>query len=126
MGFTFKDFAAIYGEKILDLDNGLKYMAQIQKMMSKLFFELSENELRFLDKVGISAWDLINANSGGHKCITNISGLNYIGRSKRPPSNERKGSKSEGDVYYISLLKNMQKDFVDILQEKINESKNQY
>ena len=124
VGFTFKDFAAIYGEKILDLDGGFKYLTKIKEMMSKLFSELSENELKFLDKIGVNAWDFIEANSGGHKCITNISGLNYINRSNRPPSKERKGSKSEGDIYYISLLKNMQKDFVDILQEKINEGQN--
>ena len=38
-----------------------------------------------LDKIGVNAWDLIQANSGGHKNITNISGLNYLGRGKRPP-----------------------------------------
>jgi hypothetical protein len=123
VGFTFKDFAALYGEKILDFDNGLKYMMEIKKIMSKLFSKLTDEEMSLLDKIGISAWDFIQANSGGHKCITNISGLNFLKRSKRPPISKYRGNDSSGETYYVSLLKNMQNDFVEILQEKINQSK---
>ena len=123
VGFTFKDFAALYGEKILDFDNGLKYMMEIKKIMSKLFSKLTDEEMSLLDKIGISAWDFIQANSGGHKCITNISGLNFLKRSKRPPISKYRSNDSSGETYYVSLLKNMQNDFVEILQEKINQSK---
>jgi hypothetical protein len=83
---------------------------------------MSENEKNLLDKIGITAWDIIQANSGGHKCITNISGLNYIGRSKRPPQGKYKYNPESGDSPYIKFLKMLQKRFVSVLQEKINEA----
>ena len=76
-----------------------------------------------LDKIGINAWDLIQANSGGHKCITNISGLNYIGRSKRPPQGKYKYDSEKDDSPYIKFLKMLQNKFVNVLQQKIEESK---
>jgi hypothetical protein len=56
--------------------------------MDKLFSELTEEEKKKLDNIALNAWDLIQANSGGHPSITNISGLNFIGRGGRPPSTE--------------------------------------
>jgi len=76
VGFTFKDFAAIYGEKFLDMENGAKYLVEIKSLMEKPAEKLTENEWEALDKISVPAWDIIQANSGGHKCITNISGLN--------------------------------------------------
>ena len=66
---------------------------------------------------------MIQANSGGHKCITNISALNYFGRSKRPPSGKKKYGKKEGDTPYVKFVKMIQRRFVEVLKEKINESK---
>jgi len=84
VGFTFKDFDAIYGDKFNGYENGDKALEKIENMMGKSFTELTDKEQELLDKITVNAWDLIQANSGGHKCITNISGLNYLGRSKRP------------------------------------------
>jgi hypothetical protein len=50
---------------------------KVRELMNKPFTDLTEEEMTLLDNIGVSAWDLIQANSGGHKCITNISGLNY-------------------------------------------------
>jgi hypothetical protein len=47
-------------------------------MMETPFNDLTEEHKDMLDKIGINAWDLIQSNSGGHKCITNISGLSYV------------------------------------------------
>ncbi len=85
VGFTFKDFAAIYGDKYLDKKDGVKELMDIKSLMEKKSSELTEEEWSVLDSVSVPVWEVIQANSGGHKCITNISGLNYIGRSKRPP-----------------------------------------
>jgi hypothetical protein len=60
-------------------------LKRVKVAMEKPTKDLSDSEFEMLDQIGISAWDLIQANSGGHKCITNISGLNYLGRGKRPP-----------------------------------------
>jgi hypothetical protein len=87
--------------------------------------ELSDTEWEILDKLGVPAWEMIQANSGGHKCITNISAINYFGRSKRPPNPDRpRGPKKEGDSPSVQFIKMVQKRFVELLKEKINESRN--
>ena len=122
VGFTFKDFAAIYGEKYLNKKNGVEELMDIKDLMSKTTSELTEDEWLVLDEITVPVWDVIQANSGGHKCITNISGLNYIGRSKRPPQGKYKYNPESDDSPYIKFLKMLQKRFVTVLKEKISES----
>jgi len=122
IGFTFKDFKALYGDKIMFMDNGEKVMSKIESMMEKPFKSLTEDEMRILDKIGVNAWDLIQSNSGGHKCITNISGLNYLGRSTRPPQGGYKYNDSE-DSPTVKFTKMIANQFQKILKEKIAESK---
>ena len=90
VGFTFKDFTALYGDKFKSVEGGAQYLMKVRELMNKPFTDLTEEEMTLLDSIGISTWDLIQANSGGHKCITNISGLNYLGRSNRPPKGQYK------------------------------------
>ena len=123
VGFTFKDFKALYGEKFSGMENGDEYLRIIEKLMDKPTNNLTDKEFEVLDKFGVSAWDLIQANSGGHKCITNISGINYLGRSNRPPSGQYKYDPERSGAAYINVLKKLQNEFVSKLQEKINESK---
>jgi hypothetical protein len=125
VGFTFKDFAAIYGEKFLDMDKGAKYLSEIKYLMEKPTSELTEDEWSKLDQIEIPTWDIIQANSGGHKCITNISGLNYLGRSKRPPQGKYKYDPNKEDSPYIKFLKMLQNEFVRVLQQKIEDAKSQ-
>ena len=120
VGFTFKDFVALYGNKYKIMDNGRETLTRIGKMMEKPFTELSEEEKEMLDKITINAWDLIQANSGGHKCITNISGLSYLGRSKRPPAGAYKYDSESEDSPYVKFTKMIQSEFVRVLQSKIN------
>jgi len=121
VGFTFKDFVALYGNNFKTMENGKKHLTQIGKMMEIPFTELSEEEMKMLDGVTINAWDLIQANSGGHKCITNISGLSYLGRSKRPPDGKYKYNAESDDSPYVKFTKMVQKELVNVLQSKINE-----
>ena len=90
--------------------------------MEKPFSQLSEEEIEVLEDVTINAWDIIQANSGGHKCITNISGLMYLGRGKRPPQGKYKYDPNKDDSPSVKFLKMLQKEFVRILQEKISQS----
>jgi hypothetical protein len=76
-----------------------------------------------LDKIGVNAWDLIQANSGGHKCITNISGLNYLGRGKRPPQGKYKYDSEKDDSPSVKFTKMIAAEFEKKLKEKIKESK---
>jgi hypothetical protein len=124
VGFTFKDFTAIYGEKFLSMKDGAKYLMEIRALMEKPTPELTDEDFEKLDKIQIPAWDIIQANSGGHKCITNISGLNYFGRSSRPPKGKYKYDPNKEDSAYIKFLKMLQTEFVRVLQEKIESSKN--
>ena len=72
-----------------------------------------------LDKVGVNALDLLQSMSGGHKCITNISGLNYLGRSKRPPQGPYRYDPEKEDTPYVRYLKMLAKEFREKLSEKI-------
>jgi len=123
VGFTFKDFVALYGDKYKTIEGGKQMLRDIGEMMETPFTELSEDEKDFLDGITISAWDLIQANSGGHKCITNISGLNYLGRSKRPPEGKYKYDPNKEDAPYVKFTKMIQAEFVKVLQDKISSSK---
>jgi hypothetical protein len=122
VGFTFKDFVALYGEKFKSMDNGKELIKIIGDVMSRPYKSLSDKQKAIMEKITISAWDLIQANSGGHKCITNISGLNYLGKNPQRFSNSG-GSyqKSEEDSPAVKFTKMIQNEFVRVLQSKINE-----
>jgi hypothetical protein len=122
VGFTFKDFKALYGEKIMFMENGEQILNKIGSMMEKPFKDLTEDEMSVLDKIGVNAWDLIQANSGGHKCITNISGLNYLGKSTRPPKGGSRYGDSE-DSPTVKFTKMIANQFQKVLKEKIELSK---
>jgi hypothetical protein len=97
-------------------------LEKIKDMMEKPFKDLSEEEMKTLDKIGINAWDLLQSNSGGHKCITNISGLNYLGRSTRPPQGQYKYNPEKDDSPYVKFTKMIAAQFQKVLKEKIEQS----
>lgn len=123
IGFTFKDFQAIYGDKFMENERGEEALMKIQDLMEKPFKSLSDNEKELLDRIEVSAWDIIQANSGGHKCITNISGLNYLGRSKRPPTGQYKYNADSDDSPYVKFTKMVASEFLNKLKQKISEAK---
>jgi hypothetical protein len=122
VGFTFKDFKALYGDKFETMDGGEKVLNHIQDMMETPFKDIPEENRKMLDKIGINAWDLIQANSGGHKCITNISGLNYLGRSTRPPKGSSRYNESD-DSPTVKFTKMIASQLQKVLKEKIQQSK---
>ena len=101
------------------MNGGPELLLKARELMTKPFTDLSEDEMEILDSLGVSTWDLIQANSGGHKCITNISGLNYLGRSNRPPQGKYKYNAESDDSPYIKFTKMIQNEFVRKLKEKI-------
>ncbi len=119
VGFTFKDFDAIYGDKFNGYENGDKALEKIENMMGKSFTELTDKEQELLDKITVNAWDLIQANSGGHKCITNISGLNYLGRSKRPPQGPYRYNPDKDDAPHVKFTKMLADEFKRVLADKL-------
>ena len=123
IGFTFNDFEALYGDKFTTMEGGEKVLDHIQDMMETSFKDLTEEHKDMLDKIGINAWDLIQSNSGGHKCITNISGLNYLGRGKRPPQGQYRYDSEKDDSPSVKFTKMIANEFEKKLKEKIAESK---
>ena len=121
-GFTFKDFVALYGKEYKNKEDGKEELIHIGEMMERPFSELPEEHRQMLDNIKVNAWDFIQANSGGHKCITNISGLNFMGRNTRPPKGTGRYNKDSEDAPYIKFTKMIQNEFVKLLQEKINQS----
>ena len=123
VGFTFKDFDALYGGNFMFMDGGEEILNHIKDMMETPFKDLTEEHKKMLDKIGINAWDLIQANSGGHKCITNISGLNYLGRGKRPPQGPYRYDSEKDDSPSVKFIKMIANQFQNVLKQKIEESK---
>ena len=121
-GFTFKDFVALYGKEFKTMEDGREKLYHIGEMMEVPFSELPEEHRKMLDDITVNAWDFIQANSGGHKCITNISGLNFMGRNTRPPQNTGGYNRESEDAPYVKFTKMIQNEFVKLLQEKINQS----
>ena len=116
VGFTFKDFVALYGDKFKQLENGRRILEILGYIMTKPFKSLSPKQQDLMDKITINAWDLIQANSGGHKCITNISGLNYLGRPTRPGKTQKEEGDDSPSVKFTKMIQN---EFVRVLQSKI-------
>jgi len=123
VGFTMKDFRAIYGDKFEENPNGDKVIKRLGNIMDIPYKELTEKQFEILDSIKVSAWDIIQANSGGHKCITNISGLNYLGRAARPSDDPYRYNPEADDAPYIKFVKMLQREFVSKLKEKVQESK---
>ena len=123
IGFTFEDFDAIYGGKFIGIPMGGEALGKIREMMEKSFKDLTDKEKNMLDTILVNAWDLIQANSGGHKCITNIGGLSYLGRGVRPPQGTYRYDPNKEDHPYVKFVKMIAKEFENKLKEKIQESK---
>jgi hypothetical protein len=79
-GFNLSDLTAFYGDKIkgININQDSSYVNLFKNIMDKQQNKLSDKQQNILKSAWVSAWDIIQANSGGHKCITNISGLMYL------------------------------------------------
>lgn len=119
VGFTFKDFIAIYGDSPSLRVNGTEKLIKYLEYKSQdLFKSIPVEDRKVFNKVSVNGYDVIMANSGGHKCITNISGINYLYSNAKFQEPEQRVRNS-----YIELLKDIQAEFVRTLKEKIEESK---
>lgn len=117
VGFTFKDFNALYGGKFKEMEGGERVLDRIKTLMEKYTKDLTEEEMLVLDRLGVSAWDIITSNSGGHKCITNISGLNYLGRGTRPPQGTYRYDPDREEAKYVKFIKMIMNEFDKQLKE---------
>ena len=119
VGFTFKDFMAIYGNSPSIKINGTEKLNRYLDYKSKdLYKSIPFEDRKVFNKASVNGYDVIMANSGGHKCITNISGINYLYSNAKFEEPEKKMRNS-----YVDLLKDIQAEFVRVLKEKIKEQK---
>ena len=110
---------AIYGNspslKIFGTDKLKRYLDYKSK---DLFKSIPFEDRKVFNKASVNGYDVIMANSGGHKCITNISGINYLYSNSKFEDPEKRTRNS-----YVDLLKDIQSEFVRVLKEKIDASK---
>jgi len=78
-GFTMKDLIALFGDAIKGVPTADK-KDLIDAIANKQYRYLTPEEKQQLESITISAYDLITKQSGGHRDITNISGLNFLGK----------------------------------------------
>jgi len=105
VGFGFNDLIALYGDKIKNLKKETKWFSMIEDITNKPFGNLTFKQKDLLSKVTITAWDVIQAGSGGHKAITNSSGYNFI-------------MKDQYDGGYVSMLHKIQYEIAKVMQDK--------
>jgi hypothetical protein len=60
------------------MEGGESLAKMLDEISKNLYKTLTPNQKSLLNKVSVNGFDVVNANSGGHKCITNISGLNFM------------------------------------------------
>jgi hypothetical protein len=84
MGFNWADFESLYKGKIkgLEKDHSDWWPTMVKDITNKPYRFLSKKQKNVLKKIKVSAWDVIMASSGGHKNITNLSGLNFLDNTK--------------------------------------------
>jgi len=121
IGFKTSDLFALYKDYLINLPPvNSPYYNEIVSIIDTPWNNLSEEEKQVLDNITVPAWDVIQANSGGHKCITNVSGLNFFARATRnPEGNYRK--KDAKPTRYVEFVKWVQNEMVKTLKEKISQ-----
>ena len=83
MGFKFEDFAALMPQsqvKGVTLDGESSYTGFIRSITAIPFSKLTQKQKSNLQKITVTVYDIMVAQSGGHKDITNVQGFNFLGK----------------------------------------------
>lgn len=120
IGFKTSDLYALYKDHLVGMPSpNSEYFDMTVDIIDTPWEQLSEKQKQVLDKITVSAWEAIQAGSGGHKCITNISNLNLFGRGLRNP--KQKYKKDDYQARYVKFVKWVQEQLVKTLKEKISQ-----
>ena len=122
IGFKTSDLFALYKDHLQNMPSeGSQYYDMAVNIIDTPWDNLSEKQKSVLDNITVPAWDVIQANSGGHKCITNISGLNFFSRATRNPEKGgwKKKDKDGRPTRYVEFVKWVQKELVHKIKENI-------
>jgi len=101
IGFRISDFFALFKGKIkTEKGTSRDDWKKLAAIMNRPFKSLRYDDKEFMKKFSVSFWDIVQASSGGHKDITNISGLNFMGKG------------------YVDFLKELQNAFAKEMKTK--------
>lgn len=122
VGFKTSDLFALYKDHLNNMPpKNSPYYGEVVQIIDTPWRNLSEEDKQVLDDITVSAWDVIQANSGGHKCITNVSGLNFFSRATREPQGKYTKKKDSKPTRYVEFVKWVQNEMVKTLKEKISQ-----
>jgi hypothetical protein len=82
IGFTMDDFMALFGEVAMNLPKSPGFQNMVKDIAGKQYQFLSPKQKSILNGITTTVYDVIVKGSGGHRDITNISGLNFIGSGR--------------------------------------------
>jgi len=123
IGFKTSDLFALYKDNLQNMPStDSSDYDMVVNIIDMPWDRLTDEQKEILDNIKVSAWDVIQANSGGHKCITNISGLNFFSRATRNPEGPYKKKAGSKPTRYVEFVKWIQKELVSTLKEKIDSS----
>tara|TARA_R110000765_G_scaffold30851_2_gene72537 strand:- start:53 stop:1780 length:1728 start_codon:yes stop_codon:yes gene_type:complete len=123
IGFKTSDLFALYKDNLQNMPStDSSDYDMVVNIIDMPWERLTDTQKEVLDNIKVSAWDVIQANSGGHKCITNISGLNFFSRATRNPEGPYKKKAGSKPTRYVEFVKWVQKELVSTLKEKIESS----
>ena len=106
IGFKTSDLFALYKDKLNEMPPvDSPYYDKTVTIIDTPWQDLNESQKEVLDNITVSAWDVIQANSGGHKCITNISGLNFFSRGRRNPEGGSYTKRQGQTTRYVEFVK---------------------
>jgi hypothetical protein len=83
MGFNWDDFAGLVTKeqvKGMNLDSEGGYTSFIKSISNVKFNKLTYKQKQYLEKITVSVYDIMVAQSGGHREITNVQGFNFLGK----------------------------------------------
>jgi hypothetical protein len=80
MGFNWNDFMALFEKYAKGIEGKESWRNILSDISNKKYADLSFKQKNVLKKITVSAWDVIQAQSGGHPSITNINALSFLGK----------------------------------------------
>lgn len=83
IGYTYNDFINMFSKKAeeIEKEKAWSFKEALKNVGKKKWSTLPQPQKDFLNELKVTAWDIIQYSSGGHKDITNISSLNFISKN---------------------------------------------
>lgn len=123
VGFRYSDLESFYKDVVFHqvVKDGRKKIESfditnddIKSAMDTTYDNLSDEQKKLLSSKKIPVWEIITRNSGGHKSITNISGLNFL------KYNSTVLKINYGVDKYVEFLKVLARELINKLKEKVD------